>query len=70
MSSDDDKEMTDEHDGLNLVRQSLDQIFHELMKFEVEFEDQLADNMDEFERALSTIIDHFLQALEVNTCYD
>ncbi|KAM3176757.1 hypothetical protein ACTXT7_005881 [Hymenolepis weldensis] len=64
MPTNDDGEIADEHDGLNLVRQSLKQLFHELMKFEVEIGDQLADNMDEFERALSTILDNFLQALE------
>lgn len=58
-----DKEVNCEHDDSNVVLQSLDQLYHNLMKSEVECEDQLEDNMDEFERTLSTIVDNFLQAL-------
>nr|CDS28391.1 leucine rich repeat containing protein 48 [Hymenolepis microstoma] len=62
-SSRHDKKTSCEHDDINLVQQSLDQLYQNLMKIEVECEDQLEDNMDEFERTLSTIIDNFLQVL-------
>ncbi|VDO06218.1 unnamed protein product [Rodentolepis nana] len=58
-----DKEIICENDGINLVLQSLDQLYYDLMKIEVEFEDQLEDNMDEFERTLSAIVDNFLQKI-------
>lgn len=35
------------------------------MKYEADLEDQLEDNMDDFEGALSAILDQFLQTLEV-----
>ncbi|KAM7542759.1 hypothetical protein Aperf_G00000016022 [Anoplocephala perfoliata] len=51
-------------ESLNVVRRSLDELYYELMKYEVEMEDQLEDNMEDFERALTAIMDQFLQSLE------
>ncbi|KAL5107602.1 Dynein regulatory complex subunit 3 [Taenia crassiceps] len=43
---------------------SLTDLHYDLMKFETELEDQLEENMGDFERTLSGLIDEFLQAID------
>lgn len=52
-----------------MSRHSLNDLYYDLMKFEIELEEQLEENMDDFERTLSALTDEFLQAIEVNVMH-
>lgn len=60
-----EREIDDENDQ-QIMTSALEDLYYDLMKFEVEFEGQFEETLDDFERFLSGIVDEFLQALEVN----
>ncbi|KAL5969865.1 hypothetical protein TSMEX_002478 [Taenia solium] len=58
-------DVTNERERLSMSRYPLDDLYYDLMKFEIELEEQLEENMDDFERTLLTLTDEFLQAIEM-----